>query len=428
MENQINAHDWKKLLDFVYHNTHSSLYREKFTEANFNPDTDFETLDDVTKVPLLAKAELVKADAAQLVFVPENKVTGVSVTSGTTGTPLVTFRSPSETPAHPSGLADPGRALILFGAISGSAMLHFFRERGEMAFVGDIYNLSNTVAIAAKAEIRNILTTPTIAIALRAHLHTNPALFATLKYIRLAGELLTLEKRNYLQSLYPHQGIYGLYGLNEIGGVTHQCERLTTRTDGIFFHLDLAQTFFEIIHPDTLLPVASGEMGEVVVTDFTSLGTPFIRYRTGDLGRLVASDCPCGTPGQLLAVAGRADTQSVKAGGFMFTTVMFEPTIDALQEIISPHFAITVREIFSDVGVSVALTLAVMPQRGLTGTSESKELIAQTIAAKTRLSSMRTLAEAIAEGLCEPVHVTYTTFLDVAHKRKATITLETHES
>jgi phenylacetate-CoA ligase len=50
----------------------------------------------------------------------------------------------------------------------------------------------------------------------------------------------------------------------------------------------------EIIDPDTLQPVAPGEVGEMVVTTLRKEGAPLIRYRTRDLTRLVPGNCPCG--------------------------------------------------------------------------------------------------------------------------------------
>ena len=38
-----------------------------------------------------------------------------------------------------------------------------------------------------------------------------------------------------------------------------------------------------------------GEYGEVVFTTLTRRGMPLIRYRTGDVSRFVAGECPCGT-------------------------------------------------------------------------------------------------------------------------------------
>jgi phenylacetate-CoA ligase len=57
-------------------------------------------------------------------------------------------------------------------------------------------------------------------------------------------------------------------------------------------------------------PVGPGETGQIVVTDLLSAATPFIRYRTGDLGTLAPEGCRCGWRGPALsAVVGRVDDQ-----------------------------------------------------------------------------------------------------------------------
>jgi phenylacetate-CoA ligase len=45
---------------------------------------------------------------------------------------------------------------------------------------------------------------------------------------------------------------------------------------------------FEVLDPVTLKPVASGEMGEMVVTNLSIEGSPVIRFRTGDAARFVS--------------------------------------------------------------------------------------------------------------------------------------------
>jgi phenylacetate-CoA ligase len=51
----------------------------------------------------------------------------------------------------------------------------------------------------------------------------------------------------------------------------------------------------EILNPDTLEPVAPGEVGEMVVTTLKKEAAPLIRYRTRDLTRLIPEQCPCGS-------------------------------------------------------------------------------------------------------------------------------------
>jgi phenylacetate-coenzyme A ligase PaaK-like adenylate-forming protein len=84
--------------------------------------------------------------------------------------------------------------------------------------------------------------------------------------------------------------VYNHFGMTEMGlggGVDCQAKR--------GYHLREADLFFEIVAPETGLPVAEGEYGEVVFTTLTRRGMPLIRYRTGDISRFIPGECPCGT-------------------------------------------------------------------------------------------------------------------------------------
>jgi phenylacetate-CoA ligase len=62
--------------------------------------------------------------------------------------------------------------------------------------------------------------------------------------------------------------------------------------EGIHYWADYY--ILEIINPETLLPAASGEIGEMVVTTLRKEAAPLIRYRTRDLTRLIPGRCGCG--------------------------------------------------------------------------------------------------------------------------------------
>ncbi|MHC1782059.1 MAG: phenylacetate--CoA ligase family protein [Anaerolineaceae bacterium] len=61
------------------------------------------------------------------------------------------------------------------------------------------------------------------------------------------------------------------------------------------YHLREADLFFEIIDPQSGLPLPDGQTGEVVVTTLTRAGMPLVRYRTGDLSRILPGRCACGS-------------------------------------------------------------------------------------------------------------------------------------
>lgn len=56
----------------------------------------------------------------------------------------------------------------------------------------------------------------------------------------------------------------------------------------------------EVLALDSDQPVAAGEVGRIVVTDLFARAMPFIRYDTGDLGRLAQAH-----PGDLAEIIGR---------------------------------------------------------------------------------------------------------------------------
>lgn len=82
-------------------------------------------------------------------------------------------------------------------------------------------------------------------------------------------------------------------GMTELGPTGHSC----AIGDGV--HLIESEFIFEVI------PLGSGEIsgrtqpegvGELVATNLGRLGSPLIRYRTGDLVDISREPCPCGSP------------------------------------------------------------------------------------------------------------------------------------
>jgi len=64
----------------------------------------------------------------------------------------------------------------------------------------------------------------------------------------------------------------------------------------------------EVVDPLTGEARPPGEEGELVFTTITKEGFPLIRYRTGDLSRLLPGPCPCGrTLARIQRISGRTD-------------------------------------------------------------------------------------------------------------------------
>ena len=84
--------------------------------------------------------------------------------------------------------------------------------------------------------------------------------------------------------------VFSHYGMTEMGlGGGVECEAL----DG--YHLREGDLYFEVVDHETGEACSDGAMGEVVFTTLTRRGMPLIRYRTGDIARMIAQPCPCGS-------------------------------------------------------------------------------------------------------------------------------------
>jgi phenylacetate-coenzyme A ligase PaaK-like adenylate-forming protein len=84
--------------------------------------------------------------------------------------------------------------------------------------------------------------------------------------------------------------VFTHYGTTEMGlGGGVECEAL----DG--YHLREGDLFFEVVDHQTGEMCSDGAIGEVVFTTLTRRGMPLIRYRTGDIARIIPQPCPCGS-------------------------------------------------------------------------------------------------------------------------------------
>ncbi len=83
------------------------------------------------------------------------------------------------------------------------------------------------------------------------------------------------------------------YGSREAGFIAHECPARA-------MHVTDENVIVEVIRNGE--PLAPGESGEIVVTHLDAYAMPFIRYRTGDVGRLLPGRCTCGRGSTMMDV------------------------------------------------------------------------------------------------------------------------------
>jgi len=106
----------------------------------------------------------------------------------------------------------------------------------------------------------------------------------SLRAVFVTGEVCYPHYREAIASLYGVP-VADCYGSRDAGFIAHECP-----AGGM--HLTAENVIVEIVKNGR--PVAAGETGEIVVTHLDTYTMPFIRYCTGDVGRLKAERCACG--------------------------------------------------------------------------------------------------------------------------------------
>lgn len=113
--------------------------------------------------------------------------------------------------------------------------------------------------------------------------------------------------------------VYDHNGMTEIGSVGFEC---TQSPGGL--HVIESEFIAEVIDPQTGASLDEGQTGELVLTNLGRLGSPLIRYRTGDLVTLKRGKCACGR--ELVRLEGgildRVDNMFIVRGNNVFPTAV----------------------------------------------------------------------------------------------------------
>ena len=108
-------------------------------------------------------------------------------------------------------------------------------------------------------------------------------------------------------------------GMTEIGPWGFEC---VEAPGGM--HVIESEFIAELIDPDGDVPVPDGEIGELVLTNLGRLGSPLIRYRTGDQVRLTRGKCVCGRSFARAegGILGRSDDMVIIRGNNVFPSAV----------------------------------------------------------------------------------------------------------
>ena len=127
--------------------------------------------------------------------------------------------------------------------------------------------------------------------------------------------------RQRLEEVWPGARVYDHHGMTEVGPVSFGCQARA----GVLHVIESAY-LAEVIDPATGKAVQSGEVGELVLTTLGRVGSPLLRYRTGDLVKPSWGQCACGRHELALegGILGRADDMLVVRGVNVYPSAVEE--------------------------------------------------------------------------------------------------------
>jgi phenylacetate-CoA ligase len=155
-----------------------------------------------------------------------------------------------------------------------------------------------------------------------------------------------------IERLWPGAAVFDHHGMTEVGPVTYQCPT----TPGVLHVLESAY-IPEVINPETGTAVKPGETGELVLTTLDRIGSPLLRYRTGDLVKpRPRTACTCGRHELALegGILGRSDDMVVVRGVNVYPSLV-EQIVRAHPEVNEYRVELDCRSAMSQLSVEVEI-------------------------------------------------------------------------
>lgn len=297
------------------------------------------SLEDMRRLPFTSADDL-RRSPAHFVCVPQGEVQRIVTlpTSGTSGEPKRLYFSAEDLEltvdffrVGMSSLCGAGdRVLILFPVRRpdsiGQLLAQGLERLGCTPVLYGPFEDEETVLRIMKERDVNVAAGAPVQLnrlAVR-DAHTRILAPGQVRALLLSSDVLASSLRAALERTWGCE-VFDHWGMTETGlGGGVECAAHAG------MHLREADLFVEIVDPTTGESLPEGTTGEVVITTLTRTAMPLIRYRTGDLSRIISAPCACGTwlP-RLDSVRARLDG-GVTLGGNMLCQIELDETLFGL--------------------------------------------------------------------------------------------------
>lgn len=310
---EIQLRKIQELVDYAYH--HVPMYQKKYSAVGFQPG-DLKTWDDFHRLPLLTKAELIEGWPDSTVS-DEHDMEFMTTSSGSSG--RFVYLAVSEDAVHFENLQMARqhefqsngqlgeRDLTVFvitcpwwfTSTDGLYPQHFLTTKTPPEEVYAVIRDRRPGALSMYASYMRRLAA------------INPDLRGCgVRLIVVHSEGSSRAERKQWAERFGVD-VRDEYSSEELIRMALECPHGE-------YHVEQDACYLEIVDPASGARLPRGEQGEVVGTNLVNRATPFIRYRQGDLAKLLDDGrrCPCGaTFERMSAPLGRADDSFIMPNG-----------------------------------------------------------------------------------------------------------------
>ncbi|MDF2896158.1 MAG: phenylacetate--CoA ligase [Rhodococcus erythropolis] len=306
-------------------------YRKAFDDAGVHP-SDLKDLSDLAKFPFTTKADLRENYPFKMFAVPQDKVSRIHASSGTTGRPTVVGYTSNDLNNWADLIArslsaggvrssDKVHVAYGYGLFTGGLGAHYGAERLGCTVIPMSGGMTERqIQLIEDFEPDAIMVTPSYMLTIVDAMikkGIDPSK-TSLRVGVFGAEPWTEQMRTELEQQLDMHAV-DIYGLSEIMGPGVAMECVETK-DGL--HIWEDHFYPEIIDPVTGEVLPDGEEGELVFTSLTKEALPIIRYRTKDLTRLLPGTAR--SMRRMQKVTGRTDDMIILRGVNLFPTQIEE--------------------------------------------------------------------------------------------------------
>jgi phenylacetate-CoA ligase len=326
---------------------------ERLATAGITASGDIGSLADLSRIPFTTKADLRANYPFGLLAVEREQLLRVQASSGTHGKPTIVaytrgdLETWTELMARCMTMAGVRPGMVIhnangYGLFTGGLGFHQGGERIGATVVPVSGGFTARQAMLLRDLGAHVLvSTPSYALAIAQALagdgdRRGGAWSLPVRLGLFGGEPWTEAMRGQIERALPLRAV-SFYGLSEMcgPGVAAECPARTG------LHVQEDHFIVEVIDPGSRHVVASGTEGELVFTTLTKEALPLLRYRTGDIGCLADTPCPCGrTTVRLTGLRGRLDDMLIVRGVNIYPSSVEHVLLGAGG--VAPHYRLIV--------------------------------------------------------------------------------------